>query len=158
MANIADFSQRADALPDQDFQPIPEGKYTAEISGADLKTTKDGTGQYINLKFSVLGPAHAGRIVFSIVNIQNKNQQAEEIGLRQLKELRAACGIAALRDTDELLGKTVKIKVKIQKSEQYGDKNTVAGFESVSGGTMPTGASTTSQPAASGSTPPWARK
>lgn len=157
MANIADFSRRADELPAQDFDPIPEGKYTAEITGAEVKPTKDGTGQYINLKFSVTGPTHAGRVVFSIVNIQNKNQQAEEIGLRQLKELRTACGIASLRDTDELLGKMVRIKVKIQKSEQYGDKNTVAGFESVSGGTMPTG-TPASQPAASSSTPPWARK
>lgn len=152
MANILDFSKRADEIPDQDFQPIPDGIYTAEVKKAELKDTKDGTGQYINLQFSVLGPTHAGRVVFAIVNIKNKNQQAEEIGLRQLKELRIACGIATLRDTDELVGRSMKIKVKTQKSEEYGDKNTVAAFISANGSPLPSpGQGETA------TTPPWKR-
>lgn len=156
MANIASFSQRADEIPAQDFAPIPDGFYTADVKAAELKDTKDGTGQYINLQFSITGPTHAGRVVFSIVNIKNNNPKAEEIGLRQLKELRVACGIATLRDTDELIGHTVKIKVKTQKSEEYGDKNVVVAFQSVNASGMPSAGSAT--PAASASTPPWARK
>lgn len=156
MANIASFSTRADQIPDQDFQPIPDGVYNAEIKSAEMKDTKDGTGQYINLALTVLGPTHANRIVFSMINIVNKNPAAEEIGLRQLKELRIACGIASLRDTDELIGKTLKIKVGIKKDENYGDKNTVKSYMSASGGSMP--APTGSAPASTGSTPPWAKK
>lgn len=153
MANIADFSRRADEMPAQDFQPIPDGVYNVEVKSAEMKDTKDGTGQYINLAFTVLGPTHANRIVFSMINIVNKNPAAEEIGLRQLKELRIACGIATLRDTDELLGKSLKIKVKTQKSEEYGDKNFVTSFLSTNGGSMPAPA-----PTANGSAPPWAKK
>jgi len=156
MANIASFSTRADQIPDQDFQPIPDGVYNAEIKTAEMKNTKDGTGQYINLALTVLGPTHAKRIVFSMINIVNKNPEAEEIGLRQLKELRIACGIASLRDTDELIGKTLKIKVKTRKDENYGDKNVVASYMSASGGSMPAPGQST--PASTGSAPPWAKK
>lgn len=153
MANIADFSRRADELQAQDFTPIPDGVYNAEIKSADMKDTKDGTGQYINMSLTVLGPTHANRIVFSMINIVNKNPAAEEIGLRQLKELRIACGIASLRDTDELIGKALKIKVGTQKSESYGDKNVVKAFMSASGSEMPIATATPSS-----STPPWAKK
>ena len=158
MANIADFSNRADELPEQEFQPIPDGWYQTEIKKAELKPTKDGTGEYINVQYSVLGPAHAGRVVFGMINVRNKNPEAETIGLRQLKELRAACGLAVLRDTDELVGRNVEINVKTQKSEEYGDRNTVAKIRSAGGSSpMPKpGASAT--PAPGGSTPPWARK
>ena len=58
MANIADFSRRADELQAQDFTPIPDGVYNAEIKSADMKDTKDGTGQYINMV--TLGPTQTG--------------------------------------------------------------------------------------------------
>lgn len=156
MANIADFSTRADQIPDQDFQPIPDGVYNFEIKSAEMKDTKDGTGQYINLSLTVLGPTHANRIVFSMINIVNKNPAAEEIGLRQLKELRIACGIATLRDTDELIGKTLKGKVGTRKDAEYGDKNVIKSYMSANGGAMPSPGQ--SAPASTGSAPPWAKK
>ena len=156
MANIADFSRRADELQEQDYTPIPDGTYNAEIKSAEMKDTKDGTGQYINMALTVLGPTHANRIVFAMINIVNKNPAAEEIGLRQLKELRIACGLASLRDTDELIGRTLKIKVKTQKSDSYGDKNVVSAYLASIGGPMP--APSQSALTSSGSTPPWAKK
>jgi hypothetical protein len=35
------------------FEPLPEGWYTAAISGAEIKTTKAGNGQYINVKYTI---------------------------------------------------------------------------------------------------------
>lgn len=163
MANIADFSSRADELPDQEYDLVPEGIYNADIEKAEIKDTKNGTGQYINIQLKIVGPTNAGRMVFAMLNIKNANPKAEEIGLRQLKELRIACGIATLRDTDELIGKTVKIKVKINpEKDGYKASNSVASYQSINGGVMPApgtnGQANGTAPAASGSTPPWARK
>ncbi|HRV28833.1 MAG TPA: DUF669 domain-containing protein [Spirochaetia bacterium] len=161
MANIADFSRMADELPEQEYDLVPEGVYNADIEKAELKDTKNGTGQYINLQLKIIGPTSAGRVVFAMINIKNANPKAEEIGLRQLKELRTACGIATLRDTDELIGRTVKIKVKINpEKDGYKASNSVASYQSINGGAMPAPGSngTTAAPVASVSTPPWARK
>lgn len=159
MANIADFSRKADELPEQSYDPVPEGLYNADIEKAEVKQTKDGTGQYINMQLKILGPTQSGRVVFGTINIQNKSEKAEEIGLRQLKELRAACGIASLRDTDELIGRQVKIKVKIQpEKDGYPARNTIGGYSAISGNTMPMPSGGSTPPAAASSTPPWARK
>lgn len=161
MANIADFSRRADELPEQEYSLVPDGSYNADIEKAELRQTKDGTGQYINLQIKILGPTNAGRVVFGTINIQNKSEKAEEIGLRQLKELRAALGMAALRDTDDLVGRQVKVKIKTQpEKDGYPARNTVAGYASVSGNTMPMPSATPAVlvQAAASSTPPWARQ
>jgi len=149
MANIADFSAKADQVQDQDFQPIPDGWYRVEIKKAELKATKDGQGQYINVQYSVLGPNFAGRVVFDIINVRNASATAEQIGLASLKKLKLAVGLPSLTDTDQLVGRNLEIDVKTQKSADYGDKNTVKAYRSAEGSTVP------SIPSAA---PPWAKK
>ena len=150
MANIADFSAKADEVKDQDFAPIPDGWYRVEVKKAELKMTKDGTGQYINVQYSVLGPSFAGRIVFDILNVRNNSADAERIGLAQLKKLKLAVGLPALTDTDQLIGRTLEIDVRTRKSDQYGDKNEVKSYRSMEGSAMPM--------AAASAAPPWAKK
>ncbi len=150
MANIADFSAKSDAVQDQDFTPIPDGWYRAEIKKAELKATKDGNGQYINIQYSVLGPSYAGRVVFDIINVRNASAEAERIGLAQLKKMKLAVGLPSLTDTDQLIGRNLEIDVKTQKSAEYGDKNVVKAYRSTEGSAMPTATNT--------SAPPWAKK
>ena len=69
------------------FDPIPAGWYTVKIVEAKLKDTKSGTGQYIAVRYDVLGPQYQGRVVFGNINIKNQNPQAEEIGRQQLGDL-----------------------------------------------------------------------
>ena len=42
------------------FDPVPAGWYTAAIAGAELKTTKAGTGNYIAVRFDITGPLLGG--------------------------------------------------------------------------------------------------
>jgi hypothetical protein len=151
MANIADFSAKADAVQDQDFQPIPDGWYRVEVKKAELKATKDGNGQYINVQYSVMGPSHAGRVVFDIINVRNASAEAERIGLAGLKRLKLAVGLPSLTDTDQLVGRNLEIDVKTQKSADYGDKNVVKAYRSPEGSAMPAAV-------ANASAPPWAKK
>ena len=146
---------------ERSFEPLPAGWYNVTISGAELKQTKAGTGEYIAVRYDVAGPTHAGRVVFGNLNIKNPNPTAESIGRQQLGELMRAAGFAKVEDTDQLIGGRLQIKLDIRKSEQYGDSNDVKGFKSLaSGSAMPTVAAAAAQaPAASAkAAPPWVKK
>ena len=139
------------------YEPLPSGWYTAAITGAEIKQTKSGTGRYIAVRYDITGPTHQGRVVFSNLNIENANPKAEEIGRQQLRALMEAIGLARLTDTDQMIGSNVKIKLKIEANEQYGDKNQVAGFAAGSG-SAPASKPVAAAPAAKASSaPPWAR-
>ena len=70
-----------DSLPTNStgsFDPIPVGWYAASVVDAVLKDSKSG-GQYINVRYDILGPTNAGRVVFGMITIRNANVKAEEI-------------------------------------------------------------------------------
>lgn len=146
-------------VSESNFDPLPAGWYQVRIAGAEVKSTKAGTGQYIAVRYDVVGPTHQGRVVFGNINIRNPNPQAETIGRQQLGELMRAIGLESLQDSDQLVGGNCSIKLAIRKDEQYGDSNDVKGFKSVGGSQAPApaGQSAQSSPASS-ATPPWMRK
>ena len=146
------------ALPksERSYEPLPAGWYNVTITGAELKATKAGTGEYIAVRYDVAGPTHAGRVVFGNLNIKNPNPTAESIGRQQLGELMRAAGFAKVEDTDQLIGGQLQIKLDIRKSEQYGDSNDVKGFKSLSGGAMPMAVAP--KAASAKAAPPWVKK
>ena len=123
-----------------DYDIIPAGWYQAKITDADLKTTKAGNGQYIAVRFDIVGPTHQGRVVWCNLNIKSQNPKAEDIGRKQLAQLMGAIGLKKVSDTDQLIGGELSIKVAVRISEQYGDSNDVKGFKAISGSEMPTSA------------------
>jgi hypothetical protein len=143
------------------FDPLPPGWYSATMSAAEIKNTKTGTGQYIALRYDITGPTHQGRVVFGNLNIRNASPKAEEIGRQQLGDICRAIGLARVGDTDQLIGNSLMIKLDIEKSEQYGDKNQVKGFKPIAGGAPPVMAKTAAAaPAAAPAkaAPPWAKR
>lgn len=140
------------------FDPIPAGVYTASITQANLKDTKDGTGKMIAIRYDITGPSHQGRVIFSNINIRNKSPKAEEIGRQQLGDIMRAIGLASLQDTDQLIGGQLQIKVDIEKKEGYEARNQVKGFKALSGSPAPAPAAAPAQAPAAGAAPPWARK
>ncbi len=151
------------------FEPLPAGWYQATITSAELKKTKAGTGEYIAIRYDILGPTHQGRVVFGNLNIANPNQKAEEIGRQQLRELMVAIGLNSVSDTDQLIGGSLSIKLDIKSDEQYGDKNEVRGFKAAGGGSaapkvaaVPSfaaaHATAPAAPAVAKAAPPWAKK
>lgn len=142
------------------FEPLPAGWYTCTISQAELKATKANNGQYIKLRYDITGPSHQGRVVFGNLNIKNANPKAEEIGRQQLGEIMRAIGLFKVKDTDELIGGQIGIKLEIKQDAQYGASNEVKGFKSVSGSVAPAASMPTTVPAAASgkAAPPWAKK
>jgi hypothetical protein len=153
-----DIGFTADELPESrgDYEPLPEGWYSAEIGDAEIRVTKDGTGQYIRCRYNIMGPTKAGRVVFGNLNIMNKSQKAEEIGRQQLGELMRSIGLGRIEDTDQLIGCPLQIKLSIRPAENgYAAQNDVRGFRAPEGA-----APAKAAPAASSAkaAPPWARK
>lgn len=154
-----------DDLPESnntgEFQPLPAGWYSATINKADLKPTKDGTGQYISIRYDITGPTHQGRVVFGNVNIRNKSEKAEAIGRAQLGDIMRSLGLTQVSDTDQLIGGSLQIKLDV-KTDDYGTKNEVKGFKA-SADAMPVANSVptfakSAEVKATGSAPPWAKK
>jgi hypothetical protein len=154
-----------DDLPEStntgDFQPLPAGWYSSTINKAELKVTKDGTGQYIAIRYDITGPTHQGRVVFGNINIRNKSEKAEEIGRAQLGDIMRAIGLKQVSDTDQLVGGSLQIKLDIKTDEQYGTRNEVKGYKVADGAIPASAVPTFAKPAeakSAGAAPPWAKK
>ncbi len=156
----------ADNLPQgNSYEALPAGWYNVNVTGAELKNTKAGNGQYIAVRYDVTGPTHQGRVVFGNLNIKNPNPKAEEIGRQQLGELMRAIGLARVTDTDQLIGGSLQIKLEIRQQEGYEPSNDVKGYKSLTGSVPAASAASApaqaaaAAPAASGkAAPPWAKK
>jgi len=163
MANLGQ-AFNANDIPqsESNFEPIPAGWYEVSINTAELKQTKAGTGEYIAIRYDVLGPAHQGRVIFGNLNIRNPNEKAQDIGIQQLGEIMRAIGLPSVEDTDQLIGGHLEVKVKIREaSGGYDASNDVSGFKAVKGGAVPMASKKSAKsedaPVAAG-TPPWAKK
>lgn len=152
---------------DRSYDLIPDGWYAAKITEAKLGPTKSGTGEKIDVRFSILGPTHEGRVMFTAINIRNQSAQAEQIGRQQLGEIMRAIGLDRIENTDQLIGGSLQIKVKIKqptdrdRAAGYTEaKNEVGGFKAMDGRSapLPTAAPSAAPAPSASATPPWAKK
>lgn len=166
MAYLGQTFNVADHVPSSP-DPVPAGWYTAKITDAKVKDTKAGTGNFLEVTFSIIGPSYEGRCVWGRFNLKNPNPQAEQIGQAQFMDMARAIGLEVVDDSDQLLGGELDIKVTVKKGdEQYNDSNDVKGFKALQGMTVitqkpvqkpdpqPVGAGAPAKAA----TPPWAKK
>lgn len=150
-----DFDASEVPAAERSFELLPAGWYTATITGAEVRQTKTGTGSYLRVEFTVSDPA--GRKVWSNFNVRNQNSAAETIGRQQLAELLRAVGKPRLGDTDELIGSTASIKVKVREAANgYDASNEVSGSKSLDGAAPPAPTAKAAAPAKAA--PPWAKK
>jgi hypothetical protein len=103
--------------PGEGPQPVPPGTYHAVIVQAESKPNSKGTGQYLELQWSILndGPVK-GRRVFSRLNLQNRNVTAVNIARAELKCIADAIG-ARPQTEAEFLNKPCKIVVACEKRQ-----------------------------------------
>ena len=111
-----------------EFTPLPAGWYLVTIHSAEVRQTKAGNGQYIKLRYDIVGGEHGGRVVFGNLNTRNSSEKAQEIGRQQLGELMRAIGLPTIQDTDQLVGGTLEIKLSVRDDPQWGVSNEVKGF------------------------------
>lgn len=117
------------------FDALPVGRYEAMIVDSEMKTTKAGTGQYLQLTFEILSPNHPnhiGRKVWARLNLSNPNKTAEEIAQRELSAICHCLGLEQVKESEELHCILLMIDVGQEKNPQTGDMtNRIKGYAPV---------------------------
>lgn len=131
------FNFGEDVKLDSGFEPLPAGWYQACITDAIYKPTKANNGEYLSVTFTVTGTEYTGRKIFSMYNLVNANPTAVKIALQQMKSLliETGCDETMLNSVSKeqliqlIMNKEVGIRLKVEISEQYGDKNVIVGYK-----------------------------
>ena len=123
-------TEQVQTTSENDFQPIPAGKYSVYIEDISINETRAGTGQYLRIKLRVAdGQPYANRIIWTYINFQNTNPVAERIGQQKLNQLLLSCGLHVIQDTDELLNREVLAQIIVREaSNGYEASNDVKAF------------------------------
>lgn len=152
MADLSGFDAN-NVEPTSDFDPIPVGKYAAVIVDSEMKPTKAGTGNYLQLTFQVIEGQYKNRLLWARLNLDNPNDMARKIAQGELSAICRAVGVLAPRDSVELHNLPLLIHVRCKKRSDTGEiVNEIRGYSTKE---LPAAAAKTA-PVAS-STPPWRR-
>lgn len=137
MANLGNFNA-SEIEPQGSFEPIPAGWYTAMIVDSEMKPTKNGTGEYLQLRLDIIDGDHQGRVLFDRLNLNNQNQTAVEIAQRQLSAICRSVGVMQPQDSSDLHDKPLRVKVAIRPAGNgYEASNEVKAYEPAQGGSAP---------------------
>jgi hypothetical protein len=141
--------------PNVSFDPIPAGKYVAAITESEAKPTKNGSGNYLQLTFTILEGEYKDRMVWARLCLDHPNQQTVKIARAQLSAICHAVGVMTPGDSAELHNIPLVVKVKCKKREDTGDVvNEATGYAK----RETTNAAKPAQPPAQQAAAPWARK
>jgi hypothetical protein len=116
---------------EQSFDPLPAGDYIAVIEASDWKSTKTGSGRYLNLQYQVIDGPFKGRKLFNIINLENPSQDATQIARQTLNSIGVACNVMQLQDSAQLHNIPMKIKVVFKEDPVYGPKNEIKGHKPI---------------------------
>lgn len=150
MADLNGFNAQ-EVEPSTDFELVPAGKYLAVITESEMKPTKSGNGNYLELTFQVIEGEYKNRLLWSRLNLDNPNPTAVQIARGELSSICRAVGVMAPKDSVELHNLPLVITVKCKKRDDTGDiVNEIKGY-----GRREAEAAQT--PQATAGTPPWRR-
>ena len=124
--------------PESQFAPVPNGDYPVVITESEVKPTKDGAGQYLQLTLEVIDGHYKGRKIWDRLNLWNKNSTAVEIAQRALSQICHAIGVLQVQDTVMLHNKPLVATLAVRAAGGgYDESNDVKGYKAYSSGPAP---------------------
>jgi len=118
--------------PSNNYELLAAGWYPAQLEKSEMKKTKANDGSYLSLMFKILDGESKGRTVFTNMNLDNPNPVAVEIAERNFSALCHATGVMVVKDTEQLHGKPLQIKVTVSPAEgKYDASNDVKGYKTL---------------------------
>ena len=115
-----------------DFEPIPNGVYPAQVTASKIKETKDKKGEFIEFEFTVMSGDFKGRKIWTRLNIVNLSPVTVEIAQKELATLCRACGKSVIQDTQQIHGIPFLLKVRTKPAKgDYPASNVPSGYESL---------------------------
>ena len=146
--------------PSTGYDPIPAGKYQAVITESEMKPTRTGNGQYLQLEFEIIEGEYKNRKVWARLNLENANADAVRIARADLSAICRAVNVLQPRDSVELHNLPLTITVRCKKNQDdeivneikgYGPRTSLSGVAAAKPATPP-------PQSGANSAPPWARK
>ena len=129
MANLAGFNA-AEVEPNVGFEIVPPGDYEACIVASEMKSTKSGDGQYLNLEIQIISGPMQNRKLFEKLNLVNKNDVAVTIAKGTLSAICRAVNVLTPNDSADLHNKPFRIAVGAKKREDTGEmQNNIKSFK-----------------------------
>jgi hypothetical protein len=116
----SEMAAKVDETEGGDFEALPEGVYHAVLEG-EVEACTGPKGLYWKWTFKVTDEGYVGRKQFV-------NTSLAESALWKLKEVFAAFGVSTDTDTDDLIGKPVKLVV-VQRIIEQGTRKGDIGNE-----------------------------
>lgn len=117
----ASFDATAHDTEQNDYPELPNGIYDLEVIASDVVPTKAGNGTILKATMTVVRPIDfEGRKVFNNYNIMNPSTVAQEIGQRQFASLCRAVRLPRVDDSEELHGRTFRVKIGLGKPSKDG--------------------------------------
>ena len=119
---------------------------------SEMKPTKAGTGQYLQLTFQILEGDFKGRLLWARLNLQNPSDMAMKIAKAELSAICRAVNVMAPKDSLELHNLPLTISVGCRKRDDTGEiTNEIKGYSKRE--SDPPAAAATAEV----DSPPWAR-
>ena len=143
------------------LDPLPPGRYLAEIVSSGMRPNRSGRGSHIELEFVVADGEHEGRHLWSRLNVDHPNETAVRIAKQDLASICRAVGIDRLSETEELHGGRLVLVLRAARRHDTGETTTeIRGYAPAPGSassTTTTAPSSTPQSATAGKERPWDR-
>jgi hypothetical protein len=114
MANLQGFDANT-VEPQQDYQPLPAGQYVAVITDSEMKPTKSGAGNYLQLVFQIVEGEYANRLLWVRLNLDNPNATAVDIARRELSAICRSVGVLVPTDSSDLHNIPLQILVGLKR-------------------------------------------
>lgn len=135
MADLRGFGVDYDAVDEpSSFDPLPAGVYSVMAIQSELKTTKDGTGEYLEIRWEVVDGPHTRRLLFSRLNLRNANPTAVKIANKDLRAIVRACGLTSVEESSDFHHITIRVKVKVSPPRGgYEASNDITAYERADG-------------------------
>ena len=159
MSNLQGFDAN-EIEPQGSFDPIPAGWYVGMIVASEMKPTKTGSGEYLQLRIDIIDGEYEGRVLFDRLNLRNSNQTAVDIAQRQLSAICRAVGVMQPQDSSDLHDRPLRVKVSIRPAGNGHDaSNEIRGYSPIEGSEkQPAQAARTAPAAAAPAAKPSGRK
>ena len=144
---------------------IPPSKYQGMFVTSELKPTKDGNGQFLEMKALITQGEYRDTEFIERLNLINQNATAVKIAYETLAKIAKAVGFAQIpSDSSDLHNKPLLLVIKTEKGTPFKDKVTgetregkdksvIGGFEA-----LPQVGIVGAAPAAQATALPWGRK
>lgn len=123
-----------------DRSVVDAGDYIAEIVKSEYLITKAKDGHRLNLHWKILDGPFKGRMVFSNLNLDNPDEQAQDIAEKELNTIVQACGKVSIKeDSEEIHNIPVKIKVTVRPANSnFAAQNEIKFYSEAKGFKKPT--------------------